>query len=379
MKEKLQYMGFHKKTDFVLAAVLYMIINLLFVDKYTARITEWHYLCDIVYLLISTCLIFLSTWSSKREWSFRSILCIGGLVCISTLIWLQYQIDPMQLHVDRWSAIHNFLYNLFHGVYPYAAQTHSGGYGSPFPVWQILHIPFYLLGNVGLSFFAVLILFLCTMVKCVSPRAATISLLLIVFSPAITYEVAVRSDLFTNFLLVCSLCLWLQFKHVEIESSTYLIATIVGLCASTRLATVIPLAYLYGYAFLQLNWQKQIGFIVTTCAVFILTFLPFMLWDAGQLFFFEYNPFVLQTRQGSPLILISFALIAICWTIYKKNDTQHFELYAGCLLTLLVVITFLHNMISSGNFALFSSQYDITYFNMALPFYICSLTKSLTP
>lgn len=67
------------------------------------------------------------------------------------LAGMQYLIDPYQIQVDRWSAIHNFINYLVHGRYPYMAPTHLGGYGSPFPVWQFLHIPFYYLNNVGLS------------------------------------------------------------------------------------------------------------------------------------------------------------------------------------------------------------------------------------
>ena len=68
-------------------------------------------------------------------------------------------IDPYSIKVDRWSAIHNFLTCLLAGEYPYAAQTHLGGYGSPFPVWQLFHLPFYLLGNVGLSLIVAVIIF----------------------------------------------------------------------------------------------------------------------------------------------------------------------------------------------------------------------------
>ena len=358
------------KLVILISVLVYLFINVLFVDKYTMRITEWHYLCDIIYIVFGVIILVIPKLLQTPTWKYRTILGIGGTLYILGMAVIQYHVDPITVNVDRWSAIHNFLYNLFHGIYPYAAQTHLGGYGSPFPIWQILHIPFYLLGNVGLSFFAALVLFLYYISTYDSHRTATIALSLIAFSPAINYEIIVRSDLFSNFLIICALCRLLQQKKILLKQHTYALGVITGLCASTRLTAVIPLALLYGYEFLQIGWRKQLIFIITVFATFMLTFLPFILWNGNHLFFFEYNPFILQTRQGNPFIFIFFAFSAIVFTIYKKNHLQHFNLYAGGLLTFLVIITFTYNMISSDNYNLYSSAYDITYFNMALPFYI---------
>ena len=363
----------------LLPAFLYLLINVLFVDKYTMRITEWHFLCDALYLFFGIGLMLLVVWLQTCNWKFKPIVWSLGIMYIVSMIYIQFCIDPMTLQVDRWSAIHNFLYNLFHGIYPYAAQTHLGGYGSPFPVWQILHIPFYFIGNVGLSFFVALVLFLYVLAKFESPRVALTALLLIIFSPAINYEVVVRSDLFTNFLVICTLCEWLRHQEILLDKHLYCLAIIIGLCASTRLTAVIPLAYLYGYAFLRLGLKKQAAFVGIVCLTFALTFLPFILWNGEQLIFFEYNPFVLQTRQGSPLVLVLFATIAIVWTIYKKDRLQYFYLQAGGLLTLLVLMTFTYNMIISGDYHLYSSTYDISYFNMALPFYVCAIAMDTNP
>lgn len=357
--------------------ILYLLINVLFLDKYVLRVTEWHYLVDIVYLQTSSGLIYgLSVWKCQEKIS-KVLLWVGGLAYSVVLIALQYQIDPLNLQVDRWSAIHNFIDNLFRGIYPYSAQTHLGGYGSPFPVWQILHVPFYAIGNVGLSYFVALAVFLMVVVRSRSARTALWALVLLIASPAVNYEIVVRSDLITNFLCVCALCEWLRSKSIHLADHLYIIALLAGLCASTRLAAVIPLALLYGYAFLQIEWKKKLTFIITTCLTFVLTFLPFFLWDGNQLLFFEYSPFVLQTRQGSPFSFGLFALVAIVWVVYKKEDLQAFHLSAGVLLTCLVLITFGYNMLTSSNYALYSSAYDITYLNMALPFYIYEIAANL--
>jgi len=363
---------------FLIPSVIYLLINVVFVDKYMIRLTEWHYVLDLIYIIAGVILLLGIKWLSQKEYNYRIFLITIGVLYFATMIGIQYSIDPMSLQVDRWSAIHNFLYNLFHSIYPYSAQTHLGGYGSPFPVWQIVHIPFYLIGNVGLSFFAFLAIFLYITARYDSPKIAFMCLLLIALSPAITYEIAVRSDLFTNFLCICTLCQWLRQQSIKLEYNVSLIAIIAGLCASTRLATLIPIGLLYGYSFLHIGIRKQCYFTITFLAIFILTFLPFLLWDFNQLLFFEYNPFILQTRQGSPLILFIFAILAIGLTVIKKDHLQYFYMYAGSLLTILVFITFGGNMITSGNYNLYSSSYDITYLNMALPFYIYSIASFTT-
>ncbi|MBQ6723357.1 MAG: hypothetical protein IJQ84_02465 [Paludibacteraceae bacterium] len=362
---------------YLLPILLYLFINVLFVDKYTLRVTEWHYILDALYVCVACALMVGLYYWKPRPKTSKILLYSAGLAYSALLIALQYKIDPIGLQVDRWSAIHYFLDNVFQGIYPYAAQTHLGGYGSPFPVWQVLHIPFYAIGNVGLSFFAALALFLFVITRSRSAHFALLTLILLMASPAIQYEIVVRSDLFTNFMCVCALCEWLRYKSVRFTDYTLLLAIIAGLCASTRLAAVIPLALLYGYAFLQSGWKKQLLFVLTACGTFVCTFVPFLVWGGNQLLFFEYNPFVLQTRQGSPLVFAIFALIAIAWTVYKKDHLQHFHYAAGGLLTILVVLAFGYDIVRTGNGDLYSSSYDITYFNMALPFYLYTIVWGL--
>lgn len=40
------------------------------------------------------------------------------------------------------------------------------------------------------------------------------------------------------------------------------------------------------------------------------------------------------------------------------------------------MVTFMHNMVLSGNYLIFSSTYDITYFNMALPYLVMGISIS---
>ncbi len=132
---------------------LFLIVNSLFVVKYTIRLGYNPVVLTCLYCLF---ILLVWWWFSKKNNSlaiaksrvlYLSVTCFL-FICV---ILLHSLIDPLKIQVDRWSAIHNFIQDLLAGIYPYSAHTHLGGSSSPFPVWQLFHIPFYLLGNVGLA------------------------------------------------------------------------------------------------------------------------------------------------------------------------------------------------------------------------------------
>ena len=364
------------KASKFISLALFILINVLFVDKYTARVTEWHALISLVYAVLTLGVVWLIPYLLKHihhpmRWMWVGV---GGLILAG--LGIQYAIDPMGLQVDRWSAIHHFLDGMLAGIYPYGQQTHLGGYGSPFPVWQILHLPFYALGNVGLSIFVVLGIYIFTLWKIYGNRVGLTVTILLLLSPAIWYEIAVRSDLITNIMLVAIIVEWLMEYRVNLSQRTVTIGILAGLLLSTRLVAVIPLAVVYGYAFLKLGWKKQCLFLGVVAIVFALTMLPFVFWQGSTLLFFEYNPFVLQTRQGSMLALGLFAVIAIGITLYQKENLGMRHIVTGGLLTCLVVIAFVEKMwIEHAWNALYTSMFDITYLSVALPFYIIALSR----
>ena len=362
-----------------IALLLYILINTLFVEKYVSRVTSLHWIFAIAYIVgVVGFLWVIRHYSPKCKHPFKWFLALLIIFsCIAGI--LQLSIDPFTLNVDRWSAIHNFLSGMFCGHYPYGQQTHLGGYGSPFPVWQILHIPFYALGNVGMSIIIVTILFLWTLNRLYSPKVALVAGILLCISPAFWYEIAVRSDLITNMMLSALIAEWLVHKNVKLINNVIGLAILVGLTLSTRLIAVIPLCVLYGYEFLQLSWKKQSLFLLIILSTFTLTMLPFALWQGSTLLFFEYNPFVLQTRQGSFLVLLIFACGAIGVTIWMHGRMNYRTIITGLLLTSLVVMSFVGKMWKENLWTeLFSPTFDITYLSVALPFYILYLSLSLT-
>jgi hypothetical protein len=358
---------------------IYVLINLLFIVKYSLRI---HIAASIVASLLYILLcgvMFYFIYKKQSDVGNKTLLLLFISACVA-LIGMQMSIDPYDIKVDRWSAIHNFLVRFFRGDYPYMAQTHLGGYGSPFPVWQIMHIPFFLLGNVGLSVFVGFGLFVYAIRAYADNVVAFRSMVLLLVSPAFLYEVTVRSDMITIFLLVSAIVLLLYNYRVKLRTHFWSIAIGCGLLMSTRLTAIIPLAFLYLVEWWKMGNLRKIIFPMIVILLFVITFLPFVFWSLDDLFFFQYNPFVLQSRQIHSmdflLFIPLFLYLAIVWTQERDDKKRFYHLTTNITIFLLsiVAVTFTHNMVLSGNFNLFSPAFDITYFNMSLPFLIAGLS-----
>lgn len=143
-----------------IAIILFVSVNYMLMTKYSMRVTQHFGYVTITYalLLSGVCLLlYRNTATATRT---KMLFFVLSLVLALSMLVVQYHFDPMQIRVDRWSAIANPLTALFNGEYPYLAKTHLDGYASPFPVWMVFHIPFWALGNVGLSSIVAAIIFL---------------------------------------------------------------------------------------------------------------------------------------------------------------------------------------------------------------------------
>jgi len=361
----------------LLLCIIYLIINGLFIFKYIRRFNFVDSLIVFfIYILLILTFFIINQKLQKKDKLLKFFLIALFIISLALIIFIQIKINPLTLKVDRWSAINNFLSNLFKGKSPYSANTHLGGYGSPFPVWQIFHIPFYFLGDVGLCMiFCFVCLILCIKWYSKSDTVTFTFLSLMALSPAFWYEVSVRSDLMYNFFVVFIALLIIQKKNFNLQNNTISLGIVCGLFMSTRLSVFLPLFLYFFYEFWTINLKKKILFIVSGLVTFILSFLPFVLWDYKTLFLTDHNPFILQTRQGFGIDIIIIIALAICFSFKAKNNFYKIIIFISFSLFILVAINFLFRL-SNENFAdlLFNSGYDITYFNMSLPFIIAGIS-----
>ena len=360
------------------ASFLYISICYILMCKYSMRATShFGYVCLIYCMTLSIVILFISSKYFKLNSQLATRLFWPTMVFFAiSLLIAQYHFDPMENQVDRWSAIANPIQYLLHGQFPYMAKTHLGGNASPFPIWLIFHIPFYLLNNVGLSEIFTALLFAYSIKVLYGHQAAIKSIILLALCINLWYEVAVRSDLISNFLLLATFINYLQAYHINLKNNPWTLAICVGVWLSTRLSVAFPLFILMFPNYICLKWQKQILIPLLIISIFSLTFLPLIIWDAEELFGATNNPFSLQFRQGSPTATIILLLIALTMSVTWKNKYNQLLLYAGIILMLIPIISYGQSMYIHDNWTdIFQSVYDITYIDAAIPFFITILVQ----
>ncbi|MBR1630578.1 MAG: hypothetical protein IJ680_01855 [Paludibacteraceae bacterium] len=360
----------------VCAAILLVSINGLFFFKYGLRNIYVHHILMLfgAWTLMVFGIIRTFCWPWIKGRALKTAYVLLTLLMLLMVMLLHRLIPAESVQVDRWSALAGFDAYLWQGRFPYEAHTHlEGGYGSPFPIWQLIHLPFWLMGDVGGAMTFFLLLLSVTLVWSMGWYRALFFMLLLFVSPAFWYEVAVRSDLIYNMLFTFSLVMMFWKLGWGVRTHTWATALICGMMLSTRLAVAIPFLVFLFRDFWQAGLKRQIIFLGAGIGVFVLTFLPFMLWNADFMLHSEVSPIALQTRQGNPFEGLTVLAICIGLSWWWRNMSQY-GFAAAVSLLFLVVQSMLIRMIEN-NFenTLFSPSYDITYYGMAIPFLLLSV------
>ena len=362
-----------------IASFLFIGVSYVLMCKYSMRVTSHYgYIC-IAYsmgLAIAILLIANNKWQKLSQHQMARPFWCAMIVFAVAMLLVQYHFDPMQNQVDRWSALAYPIQYLLHGDFPYMAKTHLGGNASPFPVWLLFHIPFYLLHNVGLSEIFTALLFIYSVKKLYGYQAALKGIFLLVLCINLWYEVAVRSDLISNFLLLATFINFLQAYHIHLKNHPWMLAACAGAWLSTRLSVAFPLFILLLPDYIHLRWKQQILIPCLVIGVFVCTFLPLVIWNAAELFGAANNPFSLQFRQGSPMATIVLILMALLMALTWKKEYMRLMLYAGIILLLVPIVSYGQNMYIYNNWTeIFQPAYDITYLDAAIPFLVTILVR----
>lgn len=352
----------------LLWAVPYFAINLIFIAKYAPLAIHTWALVGYPFLIITAYVIvtqFPLLQSARNRICLFFILIV--LTCALQLLILN-KVNPFDTTVDRWSALHFWSEALLKGEYPYLAHTHRGGYGSPFPIWQLWHLPFYLLGDVGYAQLASFLVLVTLLYKNRHQIDSLLFIILLIASPAYWWEVLVRSDLLSNLILAFCLIFYLE-KHLEKwKSKPIVIGIIIGLATCTRLLAGIPLLIGLFRNYLPNKLQSSLLAGLFFSLGLGLPFIPFALWDSKNLFHSAFSPIVLQTRQGTWVqAIFGVLLIGIMAMLLKDKRSYYWA-----------VSIFLFAFISYSAFPiwkqigieplLMKDKFDISYFNTCLPF-----------
>ena len=356
--------------------VIFIFINTLFVVKYASRIDAFNgYLVAFIYTLLISIISLIYIRLNLKNY-YKPLFYITSILFFIFTIYLNINVDGNTLMVDRWSAMEVGIKALLNGEYPYSAVDHLNGRTSNLPTLLFIGIPFYFLGNIGfLQSFTFLLFIYITLKVFNTYKSRLLCILLLIFSPSYLWEVYVKSDLMSNFILILSVVVYMQDKiSRDIKISPVFVSFLLTSLVMTRITAIIPISILFFKHFYRFSVQKKMIFIVVSLAtVIIFSYICFNKVSSLD-YFYKYNPFELQNRQ-LPSILSFILIITPMIYSFRAKDIKSISNLTVIFLLLPVSIAFFTSIYHSGFKAtLFESSFDISYFNMVLPFLFLSLT-----
>ena len=360
--------------------ILYLLINALFAFKYGSRQDSIDVcLLTSVYtiLLVSIPVLFIKT--SLSEVFYRNTFYAISVLFLLFTIWLNHKVDGYQLNTDRWSAMEAAIKALLNNEYPYSAIDHLNGRTSNLPTLIIIGIPFYLIGNVGYlqSFTFLLFVFLLFRILD-SYKARLFGLILLISSVSYGWEIYSKSDLESNFILAVLFVTIIQKRYDEgKKSDPILIAVLSASLLLTRLNVIIPLMLLLGKIFFRYSPGNKFRFVISgilSCA--ILVFIVFRNYGTFENFRIN-NPFELQNRQLPLIISVILITISIIYS-FRIRNLGHLIRSSIILLLVPILLSLILTINSNGiSHSILESAFDISYFNMLIPFLIVLLALGI--
>lgn len=354
---------------------IYIILNAIVVYKYGSR---QNYidpcLLAIVYSLFLLIILFLNIKYKLKENIYKYLFFTGSLVFLLSSIWLNTHVDKYALQVDRWSAMDACIKALIHNQYPYSAIDHLQGKSSNLPALIFLGVPFYFLGDVGYlqSFtFIVFLIVICKYFK--SYRVRFWALLTITLSSTYCYDIYVKSDIISNFILTLTFVVVSEKYYNNTSQKKDIIFNSIGsaLLIMTRIVTVIPLILLLFKKFLKMNFKNKGLFVCIFLLLVVLLFSAVLKNVGSWENFMANNPFYLQNSQLPFILSVLCISLAFIYSFFINNLEA---LIKSCTLILLitVLLSLLAKTVEFNGFynSILNSRFDISYFNFVSPFLI---------
>lgn len=350
---------------------IYLLVNGLFIYKYSMRadiVSPWVLIAAYCAFIAAACHV---TSRCKPGRHATASLLLAATALTALLLW---KVEPLAVNVDRWSATTYFLDALFRGEYPYAVQTHIGNYSSPFPLWQYLNIPFWLLGDVGVGLIPFLWLLAYGVQRFTrSSRTTFIYMLLLLCSPAYWWEVVVRSDGMSNAILVfCTILLMLR-RRITFAAKPFATSLLCALVACTRLSAALPLGIMLLRQWLTCSLRSKAISIIVIVATSAFFFAPYILWGGDTATFLERNPFQTQTFQVSLpsllLLLLSLAYVAA----RRRRPLWMLAALPTVMLAFIFVTMLWRNLHKPGISIWTDGDFDLSYLSLSLPYTILIL------
>lgn len=380
MKNQAKVIARHQnKLGLLLASLCYLGINSLFVIKYGSRLQG---VGEITLLLayLAFAILFAFVYNRINLNGYYKLLFVTVTVVIFAFsIYLNSTVDGHTLNVDRWSAMEVGVKALLNGEYPYSAIDHLGGRTSNLPTLIFLGIPFYFLGGVGYLQSFCFLVFVYIAHTCFSNyKDRLFCLSLLSFSPAYLWELYAKSDLMSNFILLLLFLVVIQRCFSNERSNGFwklgALSFLSTALVLTRLVAVIPLSLaLAKRVFNYSIRQKTIFALVSLVTAASFAFLCFHKVESMD-HLKAHNPFSLQNRQLPLLVSLFMVLAPVVYAFYIKGFASLIRSIT-VFMTLPTMAAFLINVFENGLYlSVIHSAFDISYFNIAMPFLLIALT-----
>jgi hypothetical protein len=352
---------------------IYLIVNSLFIVKYGEN---YNVPLLIGYLIVLFGLSIFYVKINLKDLFYKSFFWIGVILFFFFSIYLNYKVDGNSLNVDRWSAMEIGVKAIFNGQYPYNIPDHMGQESSNLPMLIVLGMPFYLLfGSVGYLQCFSFLLFSYLIFKIFDDYKQRLAVLILLFlSPSYLWEVYVKSDLFSNFIIIAGFTylIWNKFLKEKAMKSEF-VSFLAALILLTRLSSVIPLTILLFKRFYDFSIKEKISFLLVFIVTVSITVYLFFHNVPNYDVFMKHNPFMIQGAKQPLLLSISYIAVAFILS-FKVKSFYETVFWSGTLLFICVFVPFLMFFVEYGYTDMITNSFfDLSFFNMCMPFVMITL------
>ncbi|MCH7761946.1 hypothetical protein IIA15_11200 [candidate division TA06 bacterium] len=203
-------------------------------------------------------------------------------------------------------------------------------------------------------------------------------LILFASAPAFLYEVAVRSELVSNMILVLGMIfLYDKWRHPSRGLERRLGAFLIGLSLSTRAIALLPFTIYLAHLWRNREERNQLLVdVLFAVFAFLLTILPILLWNVSS--FLEAGPLSLQNSYLPLSVVIALMIASILMGWRARNLLQ--VLSGSAILLFVVGVAYIAIQIPSLldlPEQIRSSQVDISYLIFSLPFLLIIFGRML--
>lgn len=347
-------------------ALIYLTVNALFVLKYGGRAVAHGPLLAALYVVAAPAAFRLLYRLPSRWFTGRAFAAI--VIAFTVLMGIAFLIVPQEsLRVDRYEMIRLFWDNAFGGINPYTPRGIDTNIPSPFPCYFLLALPFYLWKEIGLLSLAGFLLFAYMLARSEADvRTRIVAVLMLVGSPAFAWEIACRSTVFLNMVLVVGLIMLMERRSKQGFSDRASIGygLLAGAVACTRSVALLVLVPYFLFLLYNRRAPRPVLYWTAVIGAFSVPFIPLLVFPS---FYHGCNPFSVQSTllPGPATAVVGLVSCAVALRLRSLSGFMLFQ--SLCLFLVVLAYAGMRIAACGWHAALAGDRADISYFLLVFP------------